>query len=56
MKCPVCGKEDKVIPIQYGAPTPDAFELEKAGQLILGSYIISSFPSDWYCKRDDLEF
>jgi 4-hydroxy-3-methylbut-2-en-1-yl diphosphate synthase IspG/GcpE len=56
MKCPMCGKEDQVIPIQYGEPTAKAYEEEREGQLILGGCIVTGVSPDWYCKRDDLEF
>lgn len=56
MTCSKCNKSDKVIPILYGEPTPEAAEEEKQGLLVLGGCIVNeSFP-DWYCKRDKLEF
>ena len=48
--CPNCGSSD-YIPILYGYPSPDAFEKEERGELILaGCVIFESNPPRKQCK------
>lgn len=54
--CPVCNKQDEVIPIVYGLPDPILGEKEKQGKVQLGGCVISDSDPQWYCKRDRIEF
>ena len=55
-KCPVCLKNDEVIPILYGEPTQEAMEEIKQGLWHMGGCCIDFDSPKWYCKRDDKEF
>ncbi len=47
-RCPNC-KSKTVVPIVYGLPTPEAFEDEKKGKLVLGGCIVGPFDPSWKC-------
>ncbi|MCC6723346.1 MAG: hypothetical protein IT258_02460 [Saprospiraceae bacterium] len=55
--CPICHKEDEVIPVVYGllvfdpeAPEKDEEEFYSGGCMVTGC------DPKWYCKRDKKEF
>ena len=56
--CPVCKKEDQVIPISYGFIA----EISKKGEDIKekeyksGGCVITGCDPNWFCKRDEIEF
>jgi hypothetical protein len=54
--CPICKKEDQVIPIEYGIPRKRLVRKAKRGKVKLGGCVIKDCDPDWYCKRDDKEF
>lgn len=54
--CPVCGKNDMVIPIKYGLPGSTLFEEAAKGKAKLGGCIVWPDNPSWYCKRDDIKF
>lgn len=54
--CPVCHKQDSVVPILYGFPTEESFEAAERGELSLGGCEVSDCDPSWWCKRDNKEF
>lgn len=50
--CPICGKNNKVVPIVYGYPIG---KLDWKNYFYAGCVITLCDPN-WYCKRDKLEF
>jgi len=46
--CPECRSAD-VIPILYGLPTSEAFEMEQQGKVRLGGCMIDAESSRWEC-------
>jgi len=50
--CPVCGREDEVVPIIYGFPMG---EPDEQNYFYAGCAITSCDPN-WYCKRDKHKF
>jgi len=54
--CPLCHKNDKVIPIIYGEPTSQIMEKAEKGEVKLGGCVMSKSNAKWYCKRDKVEF
>ncbi|MFV8282862.1 carboxypeptidase-like regulatory domain-containing protein, partial [Christiangramia marina] len=55
-ECPVCRKEDKVIPIVYGMPTNKMGRKAEKGKLIIAGCEITGCDPNWDCKRDKIEF
>ncbi|MET0637945.1 MAG: carboxypeptidase regulatory-like domain-containing protein [Chitinophagaceae bacterium] len=64
-RCPICRKDDTVIPIRYGlngvtVPKVGQQALENQNQLkdefFPGGCLVTSCDPNWYCKRDQLEF
>jgi hypothetical protein len=55
-KCPVCRKNDEVIPIAYGYPGEEMIEDFEAGRIKLGGCVIEPDQPRWYCKRDQKPF
>lgn len=54
--CPSCGSADRVLPIIYGLPAPDAEEQAARGEVKLGGCIVlPDFPA-WYCRACELNF
>jgi hypothetical protein len=39
--CPNCGAPLKIIPIIYGYPTPEAFEQERRGEVVIAGCMVS---------------
>tara|TARA_R110002051_G_scaffold117953_1_gene191763 strand:- start:2448 stop:2975 length:528 start_codon:yes stop_codon:yes gene_type:complete len=56
--CPVCKKEDKVIPISYGliAEITKKGEEKKEKEYKSGGCVTTGCDPNWYCKRDDINF
>ncbi|WP_197070418.1 carboxypeptidase regulatory-like domain-containing protein [Hymenobacter sp. DG25B] len=54
--CPVCMKEDQVIPIVYGLPSKRMMERAKNNKIKLAGCQITGCDPQWYCKRDEREF
>lgn len=54
--CPVCEKEDDIIPLSYGKPSEDLMQKEKDGLVRLAGCEMTGCDPSWYCKRDDVEF
>ena len=55
-ECPICKKEDKVIPIIYGLPSNKMAKKAEKGKMILAGCEITGCDPNWYCKRDEIEF
>jgi hypothetical protein len=55
-KYPKCKKNDRVVPIIYGEPSPEAMEIERKGLRVNGGCRVDSDSPKWYCKRDRKEF
>jgi hypothetical protein len=68
--CPVCSKQDKVIPISYGLIS-DVYFVDKNGNIVeengkpserkkknyyAGGCITSDCDPNWYCERDKTQF
>ena len=53
-KCPICG--GKIIPIEYGFPTNEAFEMAERGEIKLGGCCICEDNPEWACRDCDAEF
>ena len=48
--CPNCDS-DKVVPIVYGYPTEESYELEEQGKIALaGCCVVDGLSTKWYCK------
>jgi hypothetical protein len=57
--CPVCKKNDEVIPILYGLMGFDAKGnsfFKDYGEFMPGGCNVSPCDPTWYCKRDDCRF
>lgn len=54
--CPVCGKEDKSIPIKYGLIVEDNREKTKRKKYKPGGCVVSDCQPNWFCERDKIEF
>ncbi|RYJ43830.1 hypothetical protein [Flavobacterium beibuense] len=55
--CPVCGKNDKVIPIIYGLVIGNRkTKEEEEDKYFPGGCIVSDCQPDWYCERDQKKF
>jgi hypothetical protein len=64
-KCPLCGKDDNVIPVRYGLIGATVLKkgkhaLKNQRQIIdeffPGGCIVTPCDPSWYCKRDQYEF
>ncbi len=64
-KCPLCGREDNVIPIRYGliaviVPKKGKHTLKNQNQVIeeffAGGCVVTYCDPNWYCKKDHLKF
>ena len=47
--CPTCGSA--VTPILYGYPSPELFETEGRGEVILGGCVVDPSMPTWRCQR-----
>ena len=56
--CPVCKKEDQVIPISYGliAEITKKGEEKKEKEYKSGGCVTTGCDPNWYCKRDEINF
>jgi len=56
--CPVCEKEDQVIPISYGliAEITKKGEEKKEKEYKSGGCVTTGCDPNWYCKRDEFKF
>jgi len=52
--CPICGKRDKVVPIEYGLPIGEIDKKNK--HVYYGGCKITNCDPNWYCKRDKYKF
>jgi hypothetical protein len=56
--CPVCKKEDQVLPVSYGL----IFEITKQGEekkdkkYKSGGCVTTGCDPNWFCKRDEIKF
>ena len=46
-KCPYCG--GKVVPILYGEPSIEGFEMAERGEVALGGFIVWESMPDYQC-------
>jgi len=54
--CPVCQKDDQVIPITYGLPDEEAMIEAEHGKIILGGCIMTNNSPICYCVGDKKKF
>ena len=70
--CPICQKEDKVIPIVYGLVMKEALFVDKDGNIFdkdgkpfdknkkrnyfAGGCLVTDCDPNWYCERDKNQF
>jgi hypothetical protein len=54
--CPTCGSTDKVIPIVYGRPTSETWQLAKAGRVALGGCVVTGEDPAWRCRSCRADF
>ena len=59
--CPVCKKDDKVIPIAYGlrvsiVPKNKKNKSKAENKVYEGGCVVSDCQPNWYCERDKTEF
>ena len=54
--CPICGKQDKVIPIMYGFPSNGSIKQGRRAKILLGGCEVSGCDPNKYCKRDKVKF
>lgn len=47
--CPKCNSRD-AVPIQYGYPMEEVFEIEREGRVVLGGCCIRPGLPEWHCK------
>jgi hypothetical protein len=47
--CPNCGESLKIIPIVYGYPTPETFEAEARGELVIAGCMVSDANPRYAC-------
>ena len=47
--CPKCGSE-QVLPIAYGEPGPEMWEMARRGEIVLGGCVTSGNDPQWSCK------
>ena len=45
--CPKCGSE-QVLPIAYGLPGPEMWEMANRGEIVLGGCVVDS--PQWSCQ------
>jgi hypothetical protein len=55
-KCGRCGSADKVVPIQYGYPSPESLERERRGEIQCGGCCLTPWSPKWHCKACNLDF
>lgn len=53
-KCSTCG--GKVVIINYGEPTYEAYQAEQRGELVLGGCLIGPNAPDWQCVQCGAQF
>lgn len=56
LTCPMCGKWDMVLAIQYGYPGPELMEAAEKGKIMLGGCCVSDDDPSFYCKRCEISF
>jgi len=54
--CPTCASTDKVIPIVYGEPTSETWELVRAGRVALGGCVVTGDDPAWRCRSCGADF
>jgi hypothetical protein len=59
--CPVCKKDDKVIPIAYGlrvsiVPKGEKENSKTKNKVHEGGCVVSDCQPNWYCERDETKF
>jgi CarboxypepD_reg-like domain len=54
--CPVCGKQDQVIPIIYGYPNKKMLRKAAKNKILIGGCLVFDCQPNWYCKRDFKKF
>jgi hypothetical protein len=57
--CPICKKQDQVIPISYGLISEESNKLLERGNATkykTGGCVVSDCDPNWFCQRDKLDF
>ncbi|HEY4875801.1 MAG TPA: hypothetical protein VIH86_09535 [Puia sp.] len=54
--CPLCHKNDMVVPFIYGKPSDKLIRLAVEGKVKLAGCMLSNTSPKLYCKRNKLEF
>lgn len=54
--CPVCGQQDKIIPVVYGKPSNKTLQKANKGKVYLGGCIVTECDPNYYCRRDSTFF
>jgi hypothetical protein len=55
-RCPKCASTDMVVPIAYGEPTSEAWELARAGMVFLGGCVVTGDDPAWRCRSCRCDF
>ena len=56
IKCPVCKSNEFVSLISYGYPSPEMWEKEAMGEIVLGGCSISENNLDYCCDKCDYKW
>lgn len=55
--CPICKNGKSLVPIIYGMPRKEDFEMQKRGEVVLaGCVIMSDNPPQFHCKKHNFDF
>jgi hypothetical protein len=57
--CPICKKQDEVIPISYGLISEESNKLlegNNTNKYKSGGCVVSDCDPNWFCQRDKLDF
>jgi RimJ/RimL family protein N-acetyltransferase len=54
--CPRCRKADRVVPIEYGYPAPDAWKDEEDGKVVLGGCVVGAVEPSHHCRRCKMDY
>ena len=56
IKCPKCKSSDYVTQIAYGYPSPEMWEKEAMGEIVLGGCGVSTEAPDYQCTKCQYEW
>jgi hypothetical protein len=56
LPCPECHKPLKLVPIEYGYPTPEAFDAERRGELVIAGCTVGEDDPKWACAACQAPF